>query len=83
MIYEEAKRILENTSLESNLHDLKYKLVQKLIKLDEEKEIVKQKATTKSSLLLEINTFAKKQKQHPYELLNQQGYITNPIYEFF
>lgn len=83
VIYREAKRILENTSLESNLDDLKYKLVQKLMKLDEEKEDLKQRNTTKNGLLLEINKIAKKQRQHPYELLNQQGYIINPIYELF
>ncbi|MGI1823265.1 hypothetical protein ACRPK6_13920 [Exiguobacterium sp. TRN 1102] len=48
VIYREAKRILENTSLESNLDDLKYKLVQKLIKIDEEKEGLKQPKTGSS-----------------------------------
>jgi len=50
-------------------------------KVKEQKE--KQVPTTKILPLLALRERALKQKKHSYELLLSQGYIKNPLQEFY
>src|SRR5690625_2756104 len=81
-----TQRIVEENSLDTDFHQLKSEAIQQAIALNQHKKEQDQKQVSKNINVLPLLTLrekALKKKQHPYELLKANGYIQNPLQEFF
>lgn len=84
-IKELCEKIVEKAPINEEYNVLKISALKKTMELEEklnnskkENENVKQSATC----LLELYELARKNKEHPYDMLKRNGYIKNPIDEF-
>ncbi|MGP4074022.1 ATP-binding protein [Piscibacillus sp. B03] len=81
-----AQKIVEENPLDKDINHLKSELIQKAIALNQQKKKQNQKQTynDKNVLpLLLLREKALKNKQHPHDLLKLNGYIKNPLEEFY
>ncbi len=84
-IHKVVGKIVEKSAIDTDYNMLKSQAIKELMELNqkvkEQKE--KQVPTTKILPLLALRERALKQKKHSYELLLSQGYIKNPLQEFY
>lgn len=81
-----TQKIVEENSLDIDFHQLKSDAIQQAIALNQHKKEQDQKQLSKNINVLPLLTLrekALKKKQHPYELLKVNGYIQNPLEEFY
>ena len=77
-----AQNIVERNPLDTEFNQLKSDVIQQAIALNQQKK--DQKAKNAEILpLLKLRKQALDKKQHPYELLKANGYIKNPLEEFY
>ncbi|MFT9849996.1 ATP-binding protein [Aneurinibacillus sp. REN35] len=80
------QKIVENQPLETDYNVLKTDAIQEALALNEQRKEQEHKQKTKNTDVLPLLTLRKKaldQKEHVYELLKANGYIKNPIEEFY
>ena len=84
-IKEATKKLVENSSIETDYNLLKTQLIPNLIELNEKVKEKKVQAVPSNKVLplLDAREKALKQKKHPYEGLAKNSYIKNPITEFY
>lgn len=78
-------KIVENNPIDTDLNILKTDLIQQAITLNQKKKVKKEPRIQKGELLplLALRSKATRNKQHTYELLKVNGYIKNPLQEFY
>ncbi|GEK30505.1 hypothetical protein KZO01_08140 [Kurthia zopfii] len=83
-IKEATKKLVENSSIETDYNLLKTQLIPNLIELNEKVKEKKVQAVPSNKVLplLDAREKALKQKKHMYEVLKENGYIKNLIEEF-
>ncbi|EKB5971591.1 ATP-binding protein [Listeria monocytogenes] len=83
-IKEATKKLVENSSIETDYNLLKTQLIPNLIELNEKVKEKKVQAVPSNKVLplLDAREKALKQKKHVYEVLKGNGYIKNLIEEF-
>lgn len=81
-----VQKIVEGNSLDTEFHQLKSEAIQQAIALNQQKKEQKDKPKAKNAEVLPLLALRKQaldKKQHPYELLKANGYIKNPLEEFY
>ncbi len=81
-----VEQIIEKNPIDSNYNLLKSEAIQTAIALNQQKKEQKIKPIVKNTELLPLLVLRKRsleKKQHPYELLEANGYIKNPLQEFY
>lgn len=80
-----AKTIVEKNPFDTEFNTLKLEAIQQAIELNEQKKVQKNKIKPNTNLLplLAIRKKAFDKKEDPYVLLKEQGYIKNPLEEFY
>jgi hypothetical protein len=81
-----AQKIVEENPLDTELNQLKSDVIQEAITLNQQKKDQKAKAKVKNIEILPLLKLRKQaldKKQHPYELLKVNGYIKNPLGDFY
>ncbi|GIX59417.1 hypothetical protein BPADB04_44470 [Bacillus paranthracis] len=81
-----AQNIVERNPLDTEFNQLKSDVIQQAIALNQQKKDQKAKAKAKNAEILPLLKLRKQaldKKQHPYELLKANGYIKNPLEEFY
>lgn len=81
-----VQKVVEGNPLDTDFHQLKSDVIQQAITLNQKKKEQNQKPNSKDTNvlpLLSLREKALKKKQHPYELLKVNGYIQNPLEEFY
>ncbi|MEC0665820.1 ATP-binding protein [Priestia flexa] len=81
-----VQKIVGENPLDIDFHQLKSDVIQQAIALNQQKKEQKDKPKVKNAevlLLLTLRKRALDKKQHPHELLKENGYIKNPLKEFY
>lgn len=81
-----AQNIVERNPLDTEFNQLKSDVIQQAIALNQQKKDQKAKVKAKNAEILPLLKLRKQaldKKQHPYELLKANGYIKNPLEEFY
>lgn len=81
-----VQKIVGDNPLDTDFHQLKSDVIQQAIALNGQKKEQKTKAKTKNADVLPLLTLRKRaldKKQHPHELLRANGYIKDPLEEFY
>lgn len=81
-----VQKIAEKNPLDTEFHQLKSEAIQQAIALNQQKKEQKDKPKAKNAEVLPLLALRKQaldKKQHPYELLKANGYIKNPLEEFY
>ena len=81
-----VQKIVEKNPLDTEFNQLKSDVIQQAIVLNQQKKDQKAKARAKNAEILPLLKLRKQaldKKQHPYELLKANGYIKNPLEEFY
>lgn len=81
-----VQKIVEKNPLDTDFHQLKSDVIQQAIVLNQQKKEQKDKPKAKNAEELPLLALRKKaldKKQHPYELLKANGYIKDPLEEFY
>lgn len=78
-------KIVENNPVDTDFNVLKTDSIQQAITLNQQKKVKKEPRIQKGELLplLTLRSTATRKKQHTYELLKVNGYIKNPLQEFY
>ncbi len=79
-------KVVEKQPIDVNYNELKLDVIQQMIELNQKKKQRQILGKTKKSELLPLLKFREQaliQKQHPYEILNRNGFIKAPISEFY
>lgn len=84
-IKETTKKLVENSSIETDYNLLKTQLIPNLIELNKKLNEKKVKVVPSGKVLplLDAREKALNQKKHVYEGLKEENYIKNPMVEFF
>lgn len=81
-----VENIVEENPIDTEFLQLKSDVIQHAIALNQQKKEQKAKANVKKAEVLPLLKLRKRaldKKQHPYELLKANGYIKNPLEEFY
>lgn len=81
-----VQKIVGENPLDIDFHQLKSDVIQQAIALNQQKKEQKDKPKVKNAEVLPLLTLRKRaldKKQHPHELLKANGYIKNPLKEFY
>ncbi|MCC2424457.1 ATP-binding protein [Bacillus wiedmannii] len=81
-----VQKIVGENPLDIDFHQLKSDVIQQEIALNQQKKEQKDKPKVKNAEVLPLLTLRKRaldKKQHPHELLKANGYIKNPLKEFY
>ncbi|CAG9623273.1 hypothetical protein BACCIP111883_04069 [Sutcliffiella rhizosphaerae] len=81
-----VQNIVEGNPLDIEFNQLKSEVIQQAIALNQQKKDQKAKVKAKNTEILPLLRLRKQaldKKQHPYELLKANGYIKNPLEEFY
>jgi len=84
-IYDLVKKTVEKFGIDDDYNTIKTESIKKLLNANEKKKKRKEDCNNvlyEENDLRKIFEIAKKRKVHVYELLNQRGYIKNPVEEF-
>ncbi len=79
-------KVVEKQPIDVNYNELKLDVIQQMIELNQKKKQRQILGKPKKSELLPLLKFREQaliQKQHPYEILNRNGFIKAPISEFY
>ncbi|MGM9986960.1 MAG: AAA family ATPase [Bacillaceae bacterium] len=84
-IIKTAKKLVEHSSMDVEYSTIKAQLISDLIELNKTVSEKKEKVSysSKTATLVEFREQALKQKKHPYEVLEKNNFIKNPIVEFY
>lgn len=80
-----CERIVEKAPVNEEYNVLKIAALKKAMELEEKFDSSKKEGENKkhsAESLLELYELARKNKEHPYDILKRNGYIKNPIEEF-
>lgn len=80
-----AKKLVEHSSIDVEYSILKVQLISDLIELNKVANEKKEKVncSNRSTILVAFREQALKQNKHPYEVLEKNNFIKNPIVEFY
>ncbi len=80
-----AKKLVEHSSIDVEYSTLKAQLISDLIELNKVANEKKEKVncSNRSTILVAFREQALKQNKHPYEVLEKNNFIKNPIVEFY
>lgn len=80
-----AKKLVEHSSIDVEYSILKAQLISDLIELNKVANEKKEKVncSNRSTILVAFREQALKQNKHPYEVLEKNNFIKNPIVEFY
>ncbi|KXY35013.1 ATP-binding protein [Bacillus sp. FSL K6-0067] len=79
-------KVVENKPIDSDYNTLKLESIQQVMALNEKKKVHKSKKSIKNVNflpLLKLREQALQKKKHSYELLTVNGYVKNPLEEFY
>ncbi|PFU56997.1 ATP-binding protein [Bacillus thuringiensis] len=79
-------KVVENKPIDSDYNTLKLESIQQVMALNEKKKVHKSKKSIKNVNLLpllKLREQALQRKKHSYELLTVNGYVKNPLEEFY